>query len=56
MRNEIVIYVIYLDQPMGNLEFVENNISHASVWSVVLLTTYPCFLIMSQTKFPTLLK
>ena len=56
MRNEIVIYVIYLDQPMGNLEFVENNISHASVWSVVLLTTYPCFLIMSQTKFPKLQK
>ena len=56
MRNEIVVSVIYLDQPMGNLEFVATNISYASVWSVVLLSTYPCFLIMSQTKFPKLLK
>lgn len=52
MRNEIVVSVIYLDQPIGNLEFVATNISYASAWRVVLLTTYPCFLIMSQTKLP----
>ena len=56
MRNEIVVSVIYLDQPMGNLDFVEKNVSYVSVWSVVLLATYPCFMIMTQTKFPKLQK
>ncbi len=56
MRNEIVVSVIYLDLPMGIREFVATNISCSSVWSVVHIITYPCFLIMSQTKSLTLLK
>ena len=47
MRNEIVVSVIHLNQPMRNMGSIVTNISHASVLSVVLLPTYPCFLRMS---------